>query len=128
MQYNYKAAKPEEFKEAYLAQIAKHHHIINQISDISKTPTPVDLDKAANAIMDAMEAAAEEIIPCKKPSPKARPWWNPQLKEAADRISRLYQEQIEYEINHSKRDRRLQKKITKAWNFFKRLVRFFKRK
>ena len=56
------------------------NHGINAVS-------PIELDRATDYLQEAMQKAAKAAVPIRRPSPRAKPWWTPELSAAMNTVS-----------------------------------------
>jgi hypothetical protein len=111
--YNLKEVEPGKWCEAFRRCLQEREATLMGLlagEQIDNT----ELDEAATALTDAMQAATAEVAPVRRPSPRARPWWSKDLTEAADRVKQLREEAAQVEGQAGFRDRNLKSKIHKA--------------
>ena len=125
--YNIKDVNPQEWQAAFRQAIAERE---NELSPLLSDNAPTDdyLDRAANLLTEAMQQATTATAKAKRPSPKAKPWWTPELSEAAKRVNQARKEAWTFERQFGTRDRALRSKINRARNHLKRLCKFQKAK
>jgi Reverse transcriptase (RNA-dependent DNA polymerase)/Endonuclease-reverse transcriptase len=76
--YNYKKADWERFARRLQELAADKRDHVQQFLD---TNTEDSLEKAACLLRDLIRAATEESVPFRKPSPRAKSWWNDDITD-----------------------------------------------
>ncbi|KAE9392422.1 hypothetical protein BT96DRAFT_1000371 [Gymnopus androsaceus JB14] len=74
MKYNMKDVLPKDWKDKFNEEIEKQMDMLQPLLHIGPAMTNDDLDAAANAFSDTMQAATAKVAPVQKPSPHAKPW------------------------------------------------------
>lgn len=125
--YNIKDVDPRDWQQAFRQAIAERE---NELSPIltDNALTNDYLDRASSLITEAMQQATAATAKIKKNSPKAKPWWTPELTEAAKQVNQARMEAWAFERQFGIRDRNLKSKINRARNHLKRLCKFQKAK
>ncbi|KAJ6458130.1 hypothetical protein C8R47DRAFT_165453 [Mycena vitilis] len=109
IKYSLKEVEPGDWQQAFREALGTHRAQIEPIMD-DNTPVSNDqLESAAGAITQAMKDATVKVGKERRPNANAKPWWNAELKEAANNLT-------------------LRSKVKKAANFFKRLCKATKAK
>ncbi|TFY51402.1 hypothetical protein EVJ58_g10586, partial [Rhodofomes roseus] len=121
--YNFKDTDPAEWRDAFRAALGDHDHDLTPLSNQQATLTTDQLDKAANALTAAMEAANTSAAKVKKPSDRARPWWNADLHDAAKKIADLRTQSLNHLKRWGTQASTTNSTIKKSRNYFRRLYK-----
>ncbi|KAJ7767920.1 Endonuclease/exonuclease/phosphatase [Mycena maculata] len=127
IQYNLKDVKPEDWCVAFQETLELHRPEINAIMANDAVSNEA-LENAASAITKVMQEVTAKVAKERRPNANAKPWWNDELKAAAENLGKAQSEQSEYKIGTGSRSRTLRAKVKKAANFFKRLCKATKAK
>ncbi|KAJ6509716.1 hypothetical protein DFH09DRAFT_1100650 [Mycena vulgaris] len=116
VRYNLKDVEPNDWGAAFRETIEHHRAGIDPIMDHERPVTDDQLEAAAAAITAAIQEATAKVAKVRKPNANAKPWWDGEMKAAADNLTSFG------------RHRGLRAKAKKAANFFKRLCKAKKAK
>ncbi|KAJ7706795.1 endonuclease-reverse transcriptase-domain-containing protein, partial [Mycena rosella] len=114
----------------------KLHHGRTEIDNITGARynlKDVDPEDWSKAVRDELERQRDgirpswtmtaQVAPERKPNVNAKPWWNKELKEAAENPGKVQSELKNYEASHGFHSRDLRAKVKKVGNLFKRLCK-----
>ncbi|CAK5266732.1 unnamed protein product [Mycena citricolor] len=128
VQYNMKEVDPMDWTSAFRQELDARRLDIDTILNPVQQVSNEQLERAATALTKAMQAATARVAKPKRQSKKAKPWWNDNLRNAANNLSNAQLELKTYEEGHGVRSAALRRKVKKMSNFFKRLCRATKAK
>ncbi|GBE82248.1 Putative 115 kDa protein in type-1 retrotransposable element [Sparassis crispa] len=121
--YNFKDADLKEWKAAFQVALNKCQAHLNVLLNLEDTMTTEQLDGATDALTEAMQAANEMTVPIRKPSDKARPWWNDALEKVNKRIAQQRSANLEHNKRWGMQSPAIAVTIKKSCNYFKCLYK-----
>ncbi|KAG9019083.1 hypothetical protein FRB90_006606 [Tulasnella sp. 427] len=77
--FNYKRADPVLFQECLVEKLQAKAETFNRINNITAAQSEEDIETAAEALLEALVAAAEATIPERRFSPHSKSFWNEEL-------------------------------------------------
>ncbi|KAJ6484435.1 hypothetical protein C8R47DRAFT_981035, partial [Mycena vitilis] len=119
--YNFKEVEPADWERAFRTKLAESEDALAGLLDPDRMLSEAELDAAADTFTAALKDATEEVVPKKKPSNKAKPWWSKELSDAATRIATQKEELKEYKMRRGRTSGNLEALIRKSNNYFRRL-------
>ncbi|CAK5274977.1 unnamed protein product [Mycena citricolor] len=128
--YIMKDVNPEDWGAAFRQELDARQQDINKIMDPDPQVniTNEQLEQAATALTEAMQAATARVAKIRRPSNQAKPWWNEDLQKAAKDLSNVQEELKTFEEVNGVRSLPLRQKVKKMSNFLKRLCKATKTK
>ncbi|KAI0949613.1 hypothetical protein AcW1_010370 [Taiwanofungus camphoratus] len=121
--FNFKAADPKEWKEAFQRATDKQREGLGIVLDLDADLTAEQLDNAAESLTLAMQEANNATVPLRKPSDKARPWWNVTLEAASRRIAEQRSLNLDHQRHWGAQSPSVSSLIKKSKQYFKRLYK-----
>ncbi|KAJ7648927.1 hypothetical protein DFH06DRAFT_996636, partial [Mycena polygramma] len=119
--YNFKEVEPADWERAFRTKLAESEDALAGLLDPDRVLSEAELDAAADTFTAALKDATEEVVPKKKPSNKAKPWWSKELSDAASRIASQKEELKDYKLRRGRTSGNLEALIRKSNNYFRRL-------
>ncbi|KZT68049.1 hypothetical protein DAEQUDRAFT_738966 [Daedalea quercina L-15889] len=87
--YNFKDTDPAKWRDTFRRALYTHAEPLQPLHQTDHMLSADVLDAAADALTNAMQDANAAAAKVRKPSDKARPWWNQELHNAAKMIADL---------------------------------------
>jgi hypothetical protein len=90
--YNWKGMDAERFTKSLDRELHLNQDTYNDtfgpLGNATQPPTREDIDNATQFLLNGMSKAAEEAVPRRRPSPRAKAWWTPKLSQARDNLNK----------------------------------------
>jgi len=126
IKYCLKDIKLDEWTKELEKAIHKSQETLRPL--LSPDPlTPHTLDQCADALTDTLQMATATTAKIRQLCANAKPWWDNDLTQAAERVSEARKEQKRHLDTLNSFNGNIRTRIRKARNFFKRLCRIKKR-
>ena len=126
--YNFKDTDPAKWRNAFRDALLTHAEALDPLQSAADTLTTDTLDAAANALTAAMQDANLKTAKIRKPSDRARPWWNHGLQDAAKKTADLRAESLAHVQRWGTQAKAVNAMIKKSRNYFKRLYKTARRR
>ncbi|KAJ7288036.1 hypothetical protein C8J57DRAFT_1047862 [Mycena rebaudengoi] len=126
-QYSLKDVEPKDWCKAFREALDGRREDLDPLMNADPISNDA-LENAAKALTAAMQDATAKVAKERKPHASAKPWWNKELAQAAEKLGEAQTEQRTYETSHNSRSPALRAKVKKIGNFFKRLCKATKSK
>ncbi|PPR03941.1 hypothetical protein CVT26_001146 [Gymnopilus dilepis] len=126
IKYNLKDVSPAEWLEAFHPRLEEARDILDNILS-HPTPSTDQLDLFVNTLTTALQDTTNKVAKARRFSPNAKPWWDDDMKEAAERVADARREQRIIENILGESNPHIRAKIKQSRNFFKKLCKFKKR-
>jgi len=65
----------------------RHSAIFAPLRNAAQPPTRQEVDAATYFMLECMSTAAEVAVPCRRSSPRAKPWWTRKLSQARKNLN-----------------------------------------
>ena len=84
--YNWKGINVNLFTDTIDRELhkdkVKHNAIFAPLRNAAQPPNREEVDAATEFMLECMTSTAEAAVPCRKSSPRAKPWWTHKLSQA----------------------------------------------
>jgi len=122
LKFNIKDMDREKWVEAFNTALKDNYYDINIIINPKANITIEALEQATTAIMLVFEQANKKAAKIRRPSPKAKPWWNKDLSKTATLIH-LYRDSKHTQIKETGLfNIQIEAEIRRVQNLFKQQV------
>lgn len=126
--YNFKDTDPAKWRDAFRDTLFTHTVTLDPLRRKTDTLTTEELDAAAHALTEAMQEASAKAAKVRKPSDRARPWWNQGLHDATKKTADLCAQSLAHVQRWGTQAKAVNATIKKSRNYFKRLYKTARRK
>ncbi|KAJ8700783.1 hypothetical protein PTI98_013630 [Pleurotus ostreatus] len=126
IQFSLKDVKPAEWVKALESHLLSAEDKLHPLLEEHEL-TPPQLDSCEQALTQAIQRATEDTGKWRRPSAKAKPWWDQELTSAVKRIAETRAELQDLSSTIHDFNGPINARIKKARNYFKRLVKYKKK-
>ena len=126
-QYNIKDIEPKKWCDEFGKTLVTHSADLEPLLTEDEI-TNNTIDRAVIAITKAMQDTTNKLVPPKRPSALAKPWWSKELSGATTNVNDLRKEEVDFRKHYGFRNPQLQAKVRKARNYLKRRCKYEKAK
>ena len=126
IKFNVKDIKPEEWVKTFEEELEKEKATLDELKNMVH-PSQAQLDLFAETLSKTIRLSLEKTAKPRKISPQSKPWWDDDLKNAANSVNAARREHQEYQQLFGEYSPQIQAKICRSRNFFKRLCKHKKR-
>ena len=126
IKYNTKNVNPEEWSKFFDQELTKVEHVLAPLLD-NRTPSNDQLDIYAETLSQSIQNALASAAPARRPSAKAKPWWDNDLTNATKSIAACRAALQTHQNLTGEYDLTLHTDLIRNRNFFKRLCKFKKK-